>query len=262
MDRQLLEEYDNPTTILLSLRVERTVTNRVTLLDELASAINPTLDALKYRLSKHSSRYEWMCVLAGTRQYATPHVHIYVWAEGDVPRRALVPVVERFTERCEYAPSSGRGNLTNRGTVRVMGTPDTEPIERTGDGGSAGAVYTLTQLAHLKPVEEMEHDELLWGSTVRAWESGQHFRKSNFVVWEDDSEPTVEDFDVSTVSSITERETSANGSLVEYERDTSGEAVSSQMPTGKCTTTLSSSSSLFYKRGPKQQLGQCWTEGY
>jgi len=71
MDRQLLETYENPTTALLSLRVERTVESRVTLLEGLSDALEPTLSALRYRLGKHTDSYQWMSVLAGTRQYAT-----------------------------------------------------------------------------------------------------------------------------------------------------------------------------------------------
>jgi hypothetical protein len=72
-DRQLLEAYENPTTALLSLRVERSVESRITLLKGLSDALKPTLSALGYRLDKHTKSYQWMCVLAGTRQYATPH---------------------------------------------------------------------------------------------------------------------------------------------------------------------------------------------
>lgn len=77
--RQLLGAYENPTTALLSLRVERIVEQSVTLLQELSDSLKPTLDALRYRLGKHTNSYQWMCVLAGTRQYATPHAHIFVW---------------------------------------------------------------------------------------------------------------------------------------------------------------------------------------
>jgi len=78
IDKQLLAEYENSTTALLSLRVERAVLNRVSLLLELSVALELTLDALRYRLDKHTDRWEWLLVLAGTRQYATPHAHIYV----------------------------------------------------------------------------------------------------------------------------------------------------------------------------------------
>jgi hypothetical protein len=205
MDRQLLEAYENPTTVLLSLRVERTVPNRVSLLQELSAALESTLDALRYRLDKHVESYEWMLVLAGTRQYATPHLHIYLWAEGDVSREALVPVVERFMESCEYAPSSGRGNLPAGGTIRIRGTTATDTIPRTEDGGSAGATYTLAQLAHLPPVDEMDFDERLWASTVRASEGVTHFRKSRYDVWDKGEEPepeaAIEDFPENTALS-------------------------------------------------------------
>lgn len=207
MDRQLLAEYENPTTALLSLRVERTVPNRVSLLRELSSALEPTLDALRYRMDKHAQRYEWLLVLAGTRQYATPHAHIYVIAEdAAVPRGALQPVVQRFVESCEYAPADMRGNSPEGGTVRIRGTAETDTIPRTPDGGSAGATYTLAQLAHLPAVDEMDFDALLWASTVRASEGIHHFRKSSYDVWgegEEEPEPeeAVEDFPANTVLS-------------------------------------------------------------
>ena len=205
MDRQLLAEYDNPTTILFSLRVERAVPNRVSLLEGLSAALEPTLDALRYRMDKHTDRWEWLLVEAGTRQYATPHAHIYVIAEGDIPREACEPVVNRFVESCEFAPSSMRGNQPEGGTVRIRGTEETDTIPRTPDGGSAGATYVLTQLAHLPTVDEMDFDALLWASTVRARSGGNHFRKSSYDVWGEGEEPepeeAVEDFPANTVLS-------------------------------------------------------------
>lgn len=205
MDRQLLAEYENPTTVLLSLRVERVVPNRVSLLGELPAALEPTLDALRYRLDKHTDRWEWLLVLAGTRQYATPHAHIYLWTEGDISREAFQPVVQRFVESCEYAPADMRGNLPEGDTISIRGTEQTDTIPRTEDGGSAGATYALTQLAHLPEVDSMDFDELLWASTVRASEGVHHFRKSSYNVWDEDEEPepeeVVEDFPANTVLS-------------------------------------------------------------
>lgn len=205
MDRQLLAEYENPTTALLSLRVERAVLNRVSLLRELSAALEPTLDALRYRLDKHTDRWEWLLVLAGTRQYATPHAHIYLWAEGDIPREAFHPVVQRFVESCEYAPADMRGNSTDSDTISIRGTEQTDTIPRTEDGGSAGATYALAQLAHLPEVDSMDFDALLWASTVRASEGVHHFRKSSYDVWDEGEEPepgeVVEDFPTNTVLS-------------------------------------------------------------
>jgi hypothetical protein len=205
LDRQLLKAYENPTTALISLRVERVVPNRVTLLTELSDALTSTLAALRYRLNKHLDRFEWMLVLAGTRQYATPHAHIYVWTDGDVSRKALAPVVERFVESCEYAPSDMRGNSIEGDTITIRGTDQTDTIPRTDDDGSAGAAYALTQLAHLADVDSMNFGELLWASTVRASERINHFRKSNYDVWDNGEEPeskeVVEDFSPNTVLS-------------------------------------------------------------
>ena len=90
------------------------------------------------------------------------------------------------------------------GAIRIRGTPATDTIPRTDDGESAGATYVLSQLAHLPAVDEMDYDERLWASTVRGWDGGNHFRKSSYVVWDEDEpelEEVVEDFAPNTVSS-------------------------------------------------------------
>ncbi|MDF9744527.1 hypothetical protein [Natrinema salsiterrestre] len=199
MDRQLLRNYDNPTTVLLSLRVSPGDRGRLTLLSGLHDAINPTFEQLRYRLQRSAdapltaSEWEYFAVLAGTEKRATPHLHIYVYCDGDVSRKRFSPVVEKFVGECPYAPDDMRGNSPKDGTISVRGNED-DMIPRMSDtpAESQGATYVLTQLPHLPPVDEMAQDELLHSSTVDAW-NGNAFRRSSYTVWDDDDKPSLDE---------------------------------------------------------------------
>lgn len=183
LDRQLSDKYDTISTSLISLRVHREATGRVELLHELRQAFDTMLDdKLRYALDSSVESWQFVAVFAGTDQYATPHVHLYIIAEGSVSIKTFRPSVERWIQECEYAPSSGQGNHPGAGTVRIMTGSDTIP--RTDDGVSAGMLYCLTQLAHLPRCGSIKQDDALWGSTVRAWSEGSHFRSSQYQVWD------------------------------------------------------------------------------
>lgn len=156
MDRHLLDAYENPTTALLSLRVSPADRGRLTLLNGLHKAIEPTIDQLRYRLQEatdaplSSDEWEYFAVIAGTEKRATPHLHILVYCDGNVSRKRFAPVVEKFVAKCPFAPDDMRGNSPDGGAISLRGDGadniprmDDEPAE------SAGATYVLTQLPHL-----------------------------------------------------------------------------------------------------------------
>ncbi len=195
MDRQLLTDYENPTTVLLSLRLSPGSESRLSLLHGLHSAIKPTLDQIRYRLVEasdaplSSDKYEYIAVVAGTGGNATPHLHIYLWCDGDVSRDHFIPVVEKFVEKCPYAPDNMQGHKPDSDVISVRGNgSDSVPRRDATSAESTGATYVLTQLPHLKPVDEMKLDELLHSVTVDAWD-GRAFRKSHYTVWGDEPEP-------------------------------------------------------------------------
>lgn len=198
MGRQVLDEFDNPTTALISLRPEPDDAGRLTLLDELDRSMDYVMYRLRQQLSGsvdaplESDEWEYITVFAGTRIRATPHVHIYVWLDGNVKQEIFDPVVESFVNNCQYAPCDGRGNVPAEGAVSVRGNGDDE-IPRMDDapGESAGATYVLTQLPHLSNPNEMATDELLHGATVDAW-GGNHFRRSEYEIADDETEDVVE----------------------------------------------------------------------
>jgi hypothetical protein len=116
-----------------------------------------------------------------------------VYCDGDISRQRFAPVVEKFVEKCPFAPDDMRGNSPDGGAISLRGNGadkiprmDGEPAE------SAGSTYVLTQLPHLRDVDEMARDELLHSSTVDAWD-GDAFRKSQYTVWDDAEQPSAEE---------------------------------------------------------------------
>jgi hypothetical protein len=164
------------------------------MLTALKTAADATINQLRYRLQNApdapftADEWEYMAVFAGTEERATPHLHIYVVVDGDVSRERFKPVVDKFVEKCEFAPDDGRGNRPDDGAVRIRGigndtvprvddgTLNTTNYEYTGQN-SQGAVYVLTQLPHLGAVDEMARDELLHSATIDAC-GAQAFRAS------------------------------------------------------------------------------------
>jgi hypothetical protein len=198
MDRQLLDEFRFPSTVLISLRVSPGEKSRLTLLARMKGGIDAAIDQLSYRLQRapgapfDADEWQYFVVVAGTEGRATPHIHILVYCDGMVQQSWFAPVVEKFVEKYPDASSDMRGNRPEEGAVEIRGAGH-EDIPRM-DGApaeSAGATYVLRQLPHLRPVREMALDQLLHSSTVDAWQ-GHAFRRSNYTVW-DDSEESVQE---------------------------------------------------------------------
>ncbi|MCU4719717.1 hypothetical protein [Halapricum hydrolyticum] len=200
MDRQWLDQHDNPSTVLLSLRASPTSDGRLSLLNELGDALDEAIAQIRYRLQLapnspfDSDEWGYFAVFAGTRKRATPHAHIMVYCAGDVEREWFVPAVEKFVANCRYSPETMRGNDPAEGTISIRGN-GTDSIPKVDDShrhhkdcefegsNSQGAVYALTQLPHLENVDNMAKDELLHSSTVDAW-SGKPFRCSKSAIEE------------------------------------------------------------------------------
>jgi hypothetical protein len=195
MDRQLLDEFRFPSTILLSLRVSPGDKSRLALLERMKDAIDAAIDQLGYRLQHapdapfNADEWQYFAVVAGTDGRATPHLHIVVYCDGAVQQSWFEPVVEKFVEKCPDAPDSMRGNNPDEGAVRIRGLGHGD-ISRMDDAPSESAVatYVLGQLPHLQSVDDMALDQLLHSSTVDAWK-GQAFRRSNYEVWDDEELP-------------------------------------------------------------------------
>lgn len=189
------------TTVLLSLRVSPGERSRLTLLTGMENAIDAFIDKLRYRLQNapdaplSADEWEYFAVVAGTAERATPHLHVFVYVEGDVSRSRFEPVVEKWVEKWAYAPDDMTGNSPEGETIVMRGKGD-DSIPRMDDEPeeSAGATYVLSQLPHLEDVDDMARDELFHAVTLDAW-SDKAFRRSEYKVWKDE-EPDPEEFDV------------------------------------------------------------------
>lgn len=164
-DRQLQEVYQNFTTALISLRVPPQLDGvylpPLVTLDALMDALPPVMDALWYRLRGYE--YEYARLVAGTDEFATPHLHIYVWIDGRPAFEELEPVVEKFVEKCSLAPDDGRGNRASEGALTLQ-----YEQEVTNRGETAGSRYVGTQLPHIGYVEQMDDTSLDLGAVAHA----------------------------------------------------------------------------------------------
>jgi hypothetical protein len=128
-----------------------------------------------------------------------------VYCDGNISRQRFAPAVEKFVEKCPFAPDDMRGNSPDSGAISLRGNGTDEiPRMDSGSAESAGATYILTQLPHLRDVDEMARDELLHSSTVDAW-GGNAFRKSEHTVWDDKEEPSAEEVSSVEPTSSTEK---------------------------------------------------------
>jgi hypothetical protein len=194
MDRHAYDNFDDLSTVMISLRVSPTTRERLTMLSALHDALGPTMDAIRYRLQTapdapvDHDEWEYIVVFSGTRERATPHVHIYLWIDADVSRGRFRPAVETFVNKCDFAPDDGYGNNPQDGTISVRGNgDDVVPTMDDAPDESAGATYVLKQLPHHADVDRMCRDELLHSMTCDAW-SKNVFRWSSLgdEIWNGD----------------------------------------------------------------------------
>jgi hypothetical protein len=164
-DRQLQERYESLSTALLSLRVPPMANGSylppLVALDALMDSLSDVMAALRYRLREYD--WEYARVVAGTDEFATPHIHLYLWIDGQPAFEELAPVVEKFVEKCSIAPDEGHGNRAGEGALTIRYEQEITP-----SGETAGIVYIAAQLPHIAFVEEMDNVSLDWGAVSHA----------------------------------------------------------------------------------------------
>jgi hypothetical protein len=124
-------------------------------------ALGDVMGALRYRLDEYE--WEYARVVTGTDAFATPHIHIYVWINGQPSSTELEPVVEKFVEKCSFAPNDGYGNRADEGALTLY-----YEQEFTESDETAGIVYIATQLPHIAYVDEVDDVLLEWGAVAHA----------------------------------------------------------------------------------------------
>jgi hypothetical protein len=193
LGRQTLDQFENPTLVMLSLRISPNPQNRLTLLSGLSEGVDAALYKLRRRLEKDTdaplsaSEWEYVVVFAGTRRRATPHAHILVYVEGDVSRDRFEDVVNWYVKKCPYAQDNRDGHSLDSDTISIRGNGndaiprvDESSVKLRGDVtgvNSQAAAYVMKQLPHLGAVEQMELDDLLHSATHDAYK-GSAFRAS------------------------------------------------------------------------------------
>ncbi|WP_223174717.1 hypothetical protein [Natrinema hispanicum] len=187
-DRFKIAEYSNPHTVMLSLRVDPVMDGvripPVNLFEAVKDSWQKIQERLRYQLSyKLGLDYEYAAIVAGTDHWATPHLHIYLWIDGEVDKSAFHPAVDAFVEDCKYAPDDGTGNeINNAVTIRgpqeqEFATDDVNKdlLEQRG-AATTGAHYVASQIPHISHPEEASESELLHGATtVAAQSKAVHF---------------------------------------------------------------------------------------
>jgi len=164
-DRQLQKRYDNLSTALISLRVppvmEGAYIPPLSVLDALMDSMSDVMNTLRYRLRDYD--WEYSRVVAGTDEFATPHIHIYLWIDGTPTFEELQPLVEKFVEKCPLAPPEGMGNRAREGALTLR-----HKHGLTESGETAGIVYMASQLPHIAYTADMDGASLDWGAVANA----------------------------------------------------------------------------------------------
>lgn len=124
-------------------------------------ALEDVMSALRYRLREYD--WEYARVVAGTDEFATPHIHIYLWVDGQPAFGELEQVVEKFVQKCPLAPDVGHGNRAGEGALTLQ-----YEQEFTDSGETSGIVYVAAQLPHIAYTDEMDSASLDWGTVAHA----------------------------------------------------------------------------------------------
>jgi hypothetical protein len=178
-DRRLVRRWidDDLTTALISLRLSQSdCDRRVDQLREATDAFDKVIRKLRYDLRDSangpqldSEQFTYAYAYAGTDDYATVHIHLVVYINERVSRDTFSGVVEKWVDKCDYAPADGRGNRLDGGTVSVK---HRENIPLTDDGRTAAMKYVSKQIPHIAPLSDLKGvtDTLLFYSTMDAYD--------------------------------------------------------------------------------------------
>jgi hypothetical protein len=101
---------------------------------------------------------------------------VHLWIDGSVESDDFAHVVEGYTERCEYAPDSGKGN--EPGQVITVYSPDNRQLADESDhphnergNPTTGAVYVAHQIPNLPTAEDATEAELIHGAICDVFKS-------------------------------------------------------------------------------------------
>lgn len=200
-ERDIFERFDNVTIAFISLRLSPETTSRIDLLRELKAGTTAVLSKLSYRLQRSTtgpqldnSGWEYYGLYAATDGRASPHTHLILYLNTDsLDKSVLEPLVTTYVENCEYASMRKHGPDSDAITVR---SGDAIPF-LDGDDTTALSTYVGQQLAHLKPLDSAELDDILHYSTIHADGNTAFFKSNGFPnMSETDAENVSPNFDI------------------------------------------------------------------
>lgn len=177
-DRQCQNRFADLHTVMLSLRQSPIVSGEwvppLALLSELSEVVREYVIPACRRAIPHE--FEYAVVLAGTDKWATPHAHVYLWIDGPVTSGDFAHIVEGYTDRCTYAPDSGRGNEPGEAiTVRSpeeqqLAEESAHPHNERGKP-TTGAVYVARQIPNLPTPDDADDADLIHGAVCDTFQS-------------------------------------------------------------------------------------------
>jgi hypothetical protein len=148
-DRYARREYgDALTTVLLSCRVRPIVSEGIerrwapplALADKLFSQHDSVLRRVRGACRRHTERYKYAWVVAGTERYASPHYHVYAWCDDPDDNlrpsdfcgaiNANIEAAQAYREDHPVAPDGDDGAVTIRHNPSVADVEDGTTIER------------------------------------------------------------------------------------------------------------------------------------
>ncbi|WP_423751095.1 hypothetical protein [Salinirarus marinus] len=152
--------------------------------EDLFQNMTAVMDSIRYALSqKRGFDVEWARIISATRQWATPHCHLYLWVDDPhdvVDSEWFRPAVAKFVERTPRA--SWESHDVERGTVTVEHDPP-RATDTYGEVGvvnslrdippTAGCVYLGSQLPHFALAGDTEPWHI--DRAVGAWVSSRNW---------------------------------------------------------------------------------------
>ncbi|SFS56267.1 hypothetical protein [Halostagnicola kamekurae] len=180
-DRQLRQEYDNPTVAMLTLTANPVFGGEwITPLEHTEALTEPLSNVfatLRYHLREY--KFEYAAVRGATDQ-GVSHWHIVMWIDGNPSPDTFAPAVESFINNCDIA-SQEQHPLEDAVKVNTIPSQDLKPIGKTDrERGTVSKLsrYVATQIPHVSGVDDMSEAEAMQGAIEWA-ASSRGFRTSS-----------------------------------------------------------------------------------
>ena len=168
----LREQQESTTTMMITLRQSPLDSNDkpippVTLRDRLSVSWQQVRGSVRSKLNYRNLPYEYILVASGTKQWATPHLHIYYYIDDpdEVVTRRLFEesVAKHINEHSNVTRSMHKLRADNEGAITLHDEPDEATASSKWDEElgryitpTKGAVYLASQLPRMLTADEIK----------------------------------------------------------------------------------------------------------